>query len=363
MARPVWSGVVTLGLVTVPVALFTATEDHTVHFHQLQRGTSDRIRNKRVNERTGREVDHRDIVKGYDLGGGDYVVVEPAELEEVAPGKSKVIEMAGFVGLPEIEPVYFDRTYYVAPRGKDNVKVYELLRSALERTGKVGVATFTMHGKQYLTALRAQSDVLVMHTMHWADEVRDPADVADLLPTRRARTTGKELRTAQQLVDALTIDWNPEDYRDTFEERVKELVDAKRHGEDIVSESGPPDATNVLDLMSALEKSIDGARAKGSRRGGGKSGEKPGTAEIHDLNSRRRGGSKEKKGKDGKDGKEEKKKNKQKDKDEGRAKAGGGLSSLSKTELYRRAADAGIEGRSKMTRDQLLKALRKTSAA
>ncbi|MFR0358662.1 Ku protein [Streptomyces sediminimaris] len=367
MARPVWSGVVTLGLVTVPVALFTATEDHTVHFHQLQRGTSDRIRNKRVNERTGREVDHRDIVKGYDLGGGDYVVVEPAELEEVAPGRSKVIEMAGFVDLPEIEPVYFDRTYYVAPRGKDNVKVYELLRSALERTDKVGVATFTMHGKQYLTALRAQSDVLVMHTMHWADEVRDPADVADLLPTRRTRTTGKELRTAQELVDALTIDWNPEDYRDTFEERVKELVDAKRRGEDVVSESGPPDTTNVLDLMSALEKSIEGAGAKGSRRGGGKSRAKTGktaeTAEIHELDSHRRKERKEtnkqKKQEQGK----KKAHGKAQGKAQGKEKADGDLSSLTKTELYRRAADAGVEGRSKMTRDQLLRALRKTSAA
>jgi|SRR4051794_11552779 DNA end-binding protein Ku len=336
MARPVWSGVVTLGLVTVPVALFTATEDHTVHFHQLQRGTSDRIRNKRVNERTGREVDNRDIVKGYDLGGGDHVVVEPAELDEIAPGKSKVIEMAGFVDLPEIEPVYFDRTYYVAPRGKDNVKVYELLRTALERSDKVGVATFTMHSKQYLTALRAQSDVLIMHTMHWADEVRDPADVADLLPTRRTRTAGKEVRTAQELIEALSIDWNPEDYRDTFEERVKELVDAKRRGEEVVSEEGPPDATNVLDLMSALEKSVEGARSKssrskgsGSRRGGGRGGQ------VHELDSRR----------------------------PGKRRSGDDLSSLSKSELYERASEAGIEGRSKMTRDQLQKALEKASSA
>jgi DNA end-binding protein Ku len=342
MARPIWSGVVTLGLVTVPVALFTATEDHTIHFHQLQRDTSDRIRNKRVNERTGREVETRDIVKGYGLGGGDYVVVEPADLEEIAPGKSKVIEMAGFVDLPEIEPVYFDRTYYVAPRGKDNRKVYELLRTALERADKVGIATFTMHGKQYLTALRAQSDVLVMHTMHWADEVRDPSDVADQLPTRRVKTSSKEVSTAQQLIDALSIDWNPEDYHDTFEERVKELVDAKRRGKDVVGESGPPDATNVLDLMSALEKSVEGARSigsrsrSGSRRGGGQRGQ------VHELDSRRpqKPGSKSRK--------------QQADDD---------LSSLSKNDLYQRASEAGITGRSKMTRDQLLKALKKHSTA
>lgn len=327
MARPVWSGVVTLGLVTVPVALFTATEDHTVHFHQLQRGTSDRIRNKRVNERTGKEVDTRDIVKGYDLGGGDYVVVEPAELDEIAPGKSKVIDMAGFVDLADIEPVYFGRTYYLAPRGKDNLKVYELLRTALERADKAGIATFTMHGKQYLTALRAQRNVLVLHTMHWADEVREPDDVADLLPDRRTRTTSQEVRTAQQLIDALSIDWNPEDYRDTFEERVKDLIDAKRRGEEVVSESEPPDATNVLDLMDALRKSVEGARAKNSRRGGAR-------GEVHQLTARRRG--------------------KQQDDD---------LASLPKTELYRRASDADIAGRSKMTREQLLKALKEATAA
>ncbi|MFF4799292.1 Ku protein [Streptomyces sp. NPDC001351] len=191
----------TLGPVTVPVALFTATEDHTVHFHQLQRGTSDRIRNKRVNERTGKEAVTRDIVKGYDLGGGDYVVVEPAELDEIAPGKSKVIDMVGFVDLADIEPVYFGRTFYLAPRGKDDLKVYELLRTALERADKAGIATFTMHGKQCLTALRAQRDVLVLHTMHGADEVREPDDVADLLPDRRTKTTSQEVRTAQQLID------------------------------------------------------------------------------------------------------------------------------------------------------------------
>jgi DNA end-binding protein Ku len=343
MARPIWSGVVTLGLVSVPVALFTATEDHTVHFHQLQRGTSDRIRNRRVNERTGREVDNRDIVKGYDLGGGDYVVVEPEELEDIAPGKSKVIEMAGFVDLPEIEPVYFDRTYYVAPRGKDNVKVYELLRTALEHADKVGVATFTMHGKQYLTALRAQSDVLVLHTMHWADEVRDPADVADLLPTRRTRTTGKELRTAQQLIEALSIDWEPRDYHDTFEERVKDLVDAKRRGEEVVSEEGPPDATNVLDLMSALEKSVEKARSRSSRSGTGKD------AKVHELHPDRTASKPKQK--------------KQKNRKEPEKPKNQDLSSLPKKELYRRATKAGITGRSKMTRAELEKALRETSPA
>ncbi|CAM5275337.1 Non-homologous end joining protein Ku OS=Streptomyces alboniger OX=132473 GN=ku PE=3 SV=1 [Streptomyces alboniger] len=334
MARSIWSGVLTFGLVTVPVGLFTATEDHTVHFHQLQRGTGDRIRYQRINERTGEEVPNDDIVKGYDLGEGDYVVVEPEELDAIAPGKSKVIDMTGFVDLSRIEPVYFDRTYYVAPRGKEYAKVYELLRAALERSNKAGIATFTMRSKQYLTALRAQDDVLVMHTMRWADEVRDPRDDLDVMPARRPEVADRELRTAQQLIDALSIDWDPSDYHDTYEERVKELVEAKREGKEIVSEEGPPDATNVVDLMSALERSVERNRAG---RGG-------------------KGGRGSRDGRGGKGGRGTPAKSRKRPEPD--------LSSLTKSELYRRATDAGVPGRSKMSREQLVEALegRRTAA-
>ncbi|MEU6671956.1 Ku protein [Streptomyces sp. NPDC046727] len=319
MARPIWTGVLTFGLVTLPVGLYTATEDHTVHFHQLQRGTSDRIRNKRVNERTGKEVDSDRIVKGYELEEGEYVVVEPEELEEIAPGRSKVIDLAGFVDLHQVEPVYFDRTYYVGPRGKEYVKVYELMRAALERADKAGIATLTMRGKEYLTALRAQPGVLVLHTLHWADEVRDPARVVDQLPERRTRTDSKELRTAEQLIDALTIDWDPRDYRDTYEERVKRLVAAKRKGEEVVGEPEPPEATNVIDLMEVLNRSVEESRSRGRKGGGGK---RP-----------------------------------------ARRKEAEDLASLSKAELYERASDAGVPGRSKMTREELIEALERQGAA
>ena len=346
MARPIWTGVVTLGLVTVPVGLYTATEDHTLHFHQLQRGSSDRIRNKRVNERTGREVDTDDIVKGYDLGEGEYVVVEPDELEAIAPGRSKVIEMAGFVDLARIEPVYFGRTYYVAPRGKEYLKVYQLLRTALERADKAGIATFTMRGKQYLTALRAQPDVLVIHLLHWADEVRDPGDVLDALPDRRTKASSKELKAAAQLIDALGIDWDPRDYHDTFEERVKDLVEAKRKGEEVVTEAEPPEATSVIDLTEALRKSVERAAAK--------SGSRPSGGQRRSSSRRGRTG--------------DSRRTKTRDEPGGRTRRAGeedaeALSSLSKDELYRRAAEAEIPGRSKMNRGQLVKALRDRRAA
>jgi hypothetical protein len=162
MARAIWTGVITFGMVSVPVGLYTAIENHTVHFHQLQRGTADRIRNRRVNERTGKEVKAEDIVKGFEVTEGEYVIIEPDELEEIAPGRSRTIDISDFVDLADIEPVYFERTYYIAPRGKEYTKVCQLLRAALEESGKAGIATFVMRAKQYLTALRTGGDHLFL---------------------------------------------------------------------------------------------------------------------------------------------------------------------------------------------------------
>ncbi|MGV9253854.1 non-homologous end joining protein Ku [Streptomyces sp. NPDC003697] len=374
MARPIWTGVLTFGLVTVPVGLYTATEDHTVHFHQLQRGTADRIRNRRVNERTGEEVGGGDIVKGYDLGGGDYVVVEPEELDQIAPGRSKVIDMAGFVDLRRIEPVYFDRAYYVAPQGKEYLKVYELLRAALEQSDKAGLATFTMRSKQYLTALRAQPEVLVLHTMHWADEVRDPRELFDVLPDHRGRIDDRELKTAQQLIDALSIDWSPGDFHDTFEERVRKLVDAKRQGEEVVSEAGPPEATNVVDLMAALERSVERAR---ERESGGKAGAggrehssgreaKERKATGQHKAARERTADEGSGGRMDKDTRQAAAQRRPQRRESSRERRGGPadeLASLSKSALYERASRADIPGRSRMSRDELVEALRRTPSA
>ncbi|MEU4730416.1 Ku protein [Streptomyces sp. NPDC023588] len=173
MARPVWAGNLSFGLVSLPVGLYTATDSHTIHFHQLQRGTSDRIRNKRVNERTGDGVQLDDIVKGYEIGD-EYVLVEPKELDEIAPGRSRSLEIAGFVDLAEADPIFFDKTYYLGPRGAGYSKVYSLLEQALAKTGKAGIATFVMRQHEYLVALKAENGLLTLHTLHWADEIRDP---------------------------------------------------------------------------------------------------------------------------------------------------------------------------------------------
>lgn len=324
MARPVWSGVITFGLVTVPVQLYAAVEDHAVHFHQLQRGTGDRVRNRRVNERTGKRVDHDEIVKGYDLGDGEYVVVEPDELDEVAPGRSQVIEVSGFVDLEEVEPAFFSRTYYLAPRSDEYSKVYRLLRTALADSGKAGVATFVMHGREYLVALRAGDDVLELHTLHWADEVRDPERELPRLPGRR-QAGSKELDSARQLIDAMSVDWRPEDYEDTYEKKVRRLVAAKRDGKGVVAEQEPPEGTDVVDLADALRRSVDQAGSRKDSRKGSQQESRPAG------HSRQRSGS-------GGDG-------------------GRGLSELSKRDLYERASDQDVQGRTRMNRRQLIQAL------
>ncbi|MFI8895489.1 non-homologous end joining protein Ku [Streptomyces paradoxus] len=343
MARAIWTGVITFGLVSVPVGLYSATEGHTVHFHQLQRGTADRIRNRRVNERTGDEVSTSDIVKGYEVGEGEYVLVEPEELDEIAPGRSQTIDITDFVDLEEIEPVYFDRTYYLAPRGKEYTNVYELLRAALARSNRVGVATFVMRGKQYLTALRAEDKVLVLQTLHWADEVRDPGKELPELPSSRAGK-GKELDMALQLVDSLSGPWEPSRYHDTYQEKVSELVKAKAEGHEVAAAEEAPAATNVVDLMQALQGSIDQAHGGERKRPGSarKTARKPAAGTSKKAHSKRE---QPKAARASSASRRE------------RAASKDELRQLSKAELYERATKQELPGRSKMSRQELIDAL------
>ncbi|WP_274555525.1 Ku protein [Streptomyces spiramyceticus] len=324
MARPVWSGALTFGLVTLPVQMFTATESHTVHFHQLQRGTSDRVRNKRVNERTGDEVPLDEIVKGFDAGD-EYVVVEPGELEDIAPGRSKALEITGFVDLEQVEPIFFDKTYYLGPKGKEYAKVYALMEKAMAHTGKAGIATFVMRNHQYLVAVKAEAGLLTLHTLHWADEIRDPRKEIGDLPAEAA-VTDRELKMAEQLVETLSIDWKPEEFHDTFQEQVAKLIEAKRTGETVEKAEPPAASTNVVDLMEALRASVDRAKSPKDRRGQ-KAGGAAKTAARSTARSKR-------------------------------PSKASSFDSLTKAELYERATEAGIPGRSSMSREDLIEALR-----
>jgi DNA end-binding protein Ku len=261
MARAIWTGAISFGLVSIPVGLFSATEDHTIHFHQFERGTSDRIRYQRVNERTGKEVDYSDIVKGREVGGGDYVLVEPDELADIAPGRSRTIDITAFVDLDEIDPIFFQKTYWLAPTDERYARPYALLREAMTRTNRAGIATFVMRGKEYLTAVRADGDVLALETLFFADEIRDRST---LDVPGRTKPKGKELDMATGLIEAMSGAWKPDEFRDTYTERVEKLIEDKRRGREVVTEAEPPEPTAMSDLITALERSV--AEARGGRK-------------------------------------------------------------------------------------------------
>ncbi|HJP78918.1 MAG TPA: Ku protein [Pseudonocardiaceae bacterium] len=256
MARPIWHGSITFGLVTIPVALYSATEDHTIHFNQFERGTADRIRYQRVNERTGKQVDYADIVRGHEVGDGEYVVVEPDELAAIAPGRSQSIEIDTFVDLADIDPIFFQKTYWLAPAKQDNAGPYALLVAAMAKTNRAGIATFVMRGKEYLTAIRADGDVLALDTLFFADEIREP------VKPEKKKPAGKQLNMATSLIEAMSGKWKPGDYRDTYTAKVHRLIEDKRKGKEIVTEAEPPEPTDVVDLMDALRRSVESAKGK-----------------------------------------------------------------------------------------------------
>ena len=264
VARSIWSGVISFGLVSVPVKLYSATREHDVSFHQFEAGTADRIRYQRVNERTGKEVAFERIVRGADVGAGRYVLLDQDELDSVAPGRSRSIEIHAFVDLAEIDPVFFQKTYYLGPGSEATAKTYALLRDAMDTANRAAIGTLVMRGKEYLAAIRADGDVLVLETMYFADEVRDPRKDVDR-PPERAKPTPQELRTAGQLIESMTGPWNPDDYRDTYTDRVNELIQAKRRGKEIAVAEQAPEATNVTDLMEVLRRSVESAQQRRTR--------------------------------------------------------------------------------------------------
>ena len=259
MARALWTGFVSFGLVSVPVGMFRATEDQTVHFNQIHKGTSHRIRYKKVDEVTGEEVPAEDIVNGYDPGDGEYVIVTKEELKEAAPGKSELIEISDFVDLASIDPVHFRASYYLAPRAKGADRAYSLLRQAMQETNKIGIATLILRDKEHLVAIRPGDDALILETMFFPSEIRSASEELDTLP-EQVRFDGRELEVAKTLVESLSVDWEPDRYHNTYRARIEELIERKREGNAVVPKAVTKPKTNVVDLMAALEASV--ARAK-----------------------------------------------------------------------------------------------------
>lgn len=320
MPRAIWTGSISFGLVNVPVKLFTATEDRSVGFHQFDPDTGERIRYQRVTEKSGKEVEYGSIVKGYELEDGSHVLITPEELEAVEPGRSRTIDIEDFIDLDDVDPVYFDKTYHLAPADQAAAKPYALLREAMKESNRVAIARFVMRAKQSLAAIRVASpadghgdagDVLVLETMHFGDEVRSPAAIRELkVLDDGIDITDRERAAARSLVESLTSDWEPDRYTDTYRERVLDLVARKAEGERIVTEQPEAPKASVTDLMAVLEASVNEARQK--------RGDAPRATA---------------------------------------ASSGTDYATMSKDELYEQAQRRNIDGRSKMTKDELVAAL------
>jgi DNA end-binding protein Ku len=261
MARSIWTGVISFGLVAVPVKVYSATRDHDVSFHQFEKGTSDRIRYQRVNERTGKEVDFDDIVKGAEVGDGTYVMVDQEELDSVAPGRSRTLDLHTFVDQADIDPIYYQKSYYLGPGSAETVRTYALLRDAMADADRVAIGTLVMRGKEYLAAIRADGKLLVLETMFFADEIRDPRDELDEVPAR-AKVGPQERKVAAQLIDSMSGPWKPAEFRDTYTDRVNDLIEAKRKGDEVTVAEEAPAATTATDLMSALRASIEATKGR-----------------------------------------------------------------------------------------------------
>ena len=263
MARSIWSGAISFGLVNVPVKLYTAVSRKTVHFHQLHDADGARIQQKRVCSKDGEEVAYENIVKGYEVSPGQYVVIEPAELDALDPAKTRTIEVEQFVDPAEIDPMLYDAPYWVVPV-PGAAKAYRLMLEAMRSSGRVAIGRVVLRQKGHVVALRPHGDVLTMETLVYADEVVPP-DALDETDTADVEVSERELAVAQQLVEMLSGPFEPERYRDDYRDSVLALIERKVAGEEIAIAPEPAASEPVPDLMAALQASIAAVGKHGER--------------------------------------------------------------------------------------------------
>src|SRR5919108_885648 len=265
MARAIWSGSISFGLLNVPVKLYSAVSRKSVSFRALGATDKSRIRHKRVAESDGEEVPYEEIVKGYEVAPEQFVVLTREELEELDPKKTRAIEIQAFVDLDEIDPIYFDHPYYLGP-DKGAEKPYALLVKAMSDERKVAVARFVLRNREHLAAIRPMGKVLTMATMRFADEVVSPEELDDIVPEDGRKLEKREIEMARQLIDSLSSGFDPDKYRDEYREELLALLERKAKGEEVVEAvSEEPKPTKAPDLMAALEESL--AAVKGEPLG------------------------------------------------------------------------------------------------
>ena len=264
MARAIWSGTISFGLLNVPVKLYSAVARRGISLRELRESDGARIRHRRVAEGTDEEVPYEEIVKAYELAPDRYVPITKDEMAAIAPEKTRAIEVQDFVDLDEIDPIYFDSPYYLGP-AEGAEKAYSLLAKAMEESGKVAIARFVFRNKEHLAALRPGGGVLTLTTMRFADEVVPPDELDDVLPSEQPKIGKREVEMAEQLIESLTRDFDPGQYRDEYREQLLSLIERKAEGEDVLSAPTPdePEPTAAPDLMAALEQSIAAVRGKG----------------------------------------------------------------------------------------------------
>jgi DNA end-binding protein Ku len=270
-----WTGAISFGMVSVPVKLYSAIDRKTVRFHQLSGKSGARIAQKRVDPSSGEEVAYEEIVKGFEITPERYVRIEPGELEALAPKKSRTIEIEEFVELAQIDPVYYDHPYYLAP-GPGGAKPYRLLWQAMGEAGKVAIARVVIRSRESLVAIRPIGEALGMATMIFADEILSPDRLDEIAETREVTTTKRELEIAIQLVESLAGEFEPEKYHDSYREEVLSLIERKSQGEEIAVQPPPEEvAAPAPDLMSALKASLDAVRSREEAAADGAAKRKP----------------------------------------------------------------------------------------
>jgi DNA end-binding protein Ku len=309
MPRSLWSGSISFGLVNVPVRLYSAVQEHKLRFHFVHEPDNSPIGYQKICKKEDKPVPDDEIVKAFEYTKGEYVFMEEEDFEAAKVEGYKTIEIVDFVPYEDIDPIFFAHTYYVGPdRGAE--KVYSLLVKAMENSELTGIAKFVMRDRQHLGELRIREGVIALEQLHFADEIRP----IDEIKASRTRVSKEELQMAERLIESFTAEWKPEKYKDTYRDELCAIIKAKRQGKDVhaapdVEEEAP------TDLMTALRESIERSRGGGER-------------------TRRNGR---------------------------RASGNGDLGDLSKQELDERAKAAGIQGRSKMTKAELVRALRRAA--
>jgi DNA end-binding protein Ku len=262
MARAIWSGSISFGLLNVPVRMYSAVARRNIALREIRESDSARIKHRRIAEGTDEEVPYDEIIKAYELTPGQYVPLTKEEMEALAPEKTRAIEVSDFVDLDEIDPMYFDSPYYLGPADGAE-KAYALLAKAMKASGKVAIARFVLRNKEHLAAIRSNGEVLTLTTMRFADEVV-PADELEIVPDKAQKPAKREQEMAEQLIDSLSTDFDPSAYHDEYREQLLALIEKKAEGKEIVAaDTETPQATKAPDLMAALEESIAAAQGKG----------------------------------------------------------------------------------------------------